>query len=111
VDAIVARGTAYADIGRGREEHEALAPDLARLVASVLQVRLEHLRGDAIELERTADLLGQPPVVIGALDAASVRLDLDDEDCVRCNDDRVQLVDHATPFNEPSVAVNGKALW
>jgi hypothetical protein len=110
VDAIVARWAAHADVGGGREEDEPLGPHLARLVARVLQVRLEHLRGDAIELERAADLLGQPPVVVGAFDAASVRLDLDNEDRMRRDDDRVQLVDDAAALHEPRVAVDGEAL-
>jgi hypothetical protein len=103
-------GPAYADVSGGREKHEALGPDLARLVARALQVRLEHLRGDAIQLQGAPDLLGQPPVVVGAFDASAVRLDLDDEDGVRGDDDRVQLVDDAATLHEPRVTVDGEAV-
>jgi len=95
---------------RRRQEDQAFRPDLSRLVARVLQVGLEYQRGDAIELERAANFLREPPIVVGAFDATSVRLDLDDEDRTRRDDDRIQLIDDARALDEPGVAVDGEAL-
>ena len=114
VNAVVAGGSTDADVCRGREKDEPLGPDLAGLIARVLEVSLQDLRGHAIELQRAADLLRQPPVVVGPLDTATVGLDLDDEDRERRDDDRVELEDDTAALHEPGVPVDrvvrGQAL-
>ena len=106
VNAVRACRPADTDVGRGRQEDEPFGPNLAGLVARVFQVRLQDLRGDAIEFQRASDLLREPPVVVRPLNAAAVGLDFDYVERVRRDNDGIKLEDHAAALHEPWVAVH-----
>ena len=107
MDSILACRPTNAYVSRRRKEDEPLHPQLASLVALALQLRLERLRRKAVEFQRAGDGVRDVPVVVGALNSPAIRLDLDDEDGMRRDDDGVELENDATSLDEPRVAING----